>query len=202
MTERTATVTRETAETTIKVTLNIDGNGQSEIATGIRMLDHLLAQLAQHGVFDIRVSASGADQHHVVEDVAISLGRAFNQALGKKQGIVRMAHALVPMDEALAVVAVDIGGRPYSNIEAAFSEATIGDLNADLVRHFLVSLAAEGKFNLHAKVLSGINDHHKAEALFKALGRALDAATQIDERLRGKVPSTKEVIEGSSEARP
>jgi imidazoleglycerol-phosphate dehydratase len=202
MTERTATVTRETAETTIKVTLNIDGNGQSEIATGIRMLDHLLAQLAQHGVFDIRVSASGADQHHVVEDVAISLGRAFNQALGKKQGIVRMAHALVPMDEALAVVAVDMGGRPYSNIEAAFSEATIGDLNADLVRHFLVSLATEGKFNLHAKVLSGINDHHKAEALFKALGRALDAATQIDERLRGKVPSTKEVIEGSSEARP
>jgi len=202
MTERTATVTRETAETTIKVTLNIDGNGQSEIATGIRMLDHLLAQLAQHGVFDIRVSASGADQHHVVEDVAISLGKAFNQALGKKQGIVRMAHALVPMDEALAVVAVDMGGRPYSNIEAAFSEATIGDLNADLVRHFLVSLATEGKFNLHAKVLSGINDHHKAEALFKALGRALDAATQIDERLRGKVPSTKEVIEGSSEARP
>jgi len=196
MTERKATVARETAETNVKVELNIDGSGQFQITTGIRMFDHLLSHLAQHGVFDIKISASGPDQHHVVEDVAISLGKAFNQALGKKQGIVRMAHAVVPMDEALAEVAVDIGGRVYSVIEADFKEASIGDLDADLVRHFLVSLASEAKINLHVKVLSGINDHHKAEALFKALARALDSATRIDERIAGRVPSTKEVIEG------
>jgi len=196
MTERKAKVTRGTAETNVKVELNIDGSGQFQMTTGIRMFDHLLSHLAQHGVFDIKISASGTDQHHVVEDVAISLGKAFNQALGKKQGIVRMAHAVVPMDEALAEVAVDIGGRVYSVIEVAFNEANIGDLDADLVRHFLVSLASEAKINLHAKVLSGINDHHKAEALFKALARALDSATRIDERILGRVPSTKEVIEG------
>ena len=196
MTERKATVARETAETNVRVELNIDGSGQFQITTGIRMFDHLLSHLAQHGIFDIKISASGPDQHHVVEDVAISLGKAFNQALGKKQGIVRMAHAVVPMDEALVEVAVDIGGRVYCVIEAEFNEANIGDLDADLVRHFLVSLASEAKINLYAKVLSGINDHHKAEALFKALARALDLATRIDERIAGRVPSTKEVIEG------
>jgi imidazoleglycerol-phosphate dehydratase len=196
MAERKAKVVRETAETNVRVELNIDGSGQFQITTGIRMFDHLLSHLAQHGVFDIKISASGPDQHHVVEDVAISLGKAFNQALGKKQGIVRMAHAVVPMDEALAEVAVDIGGRAYSVIEADFKEASIGDLDADLVRHFLISLASEAKINLYAKVFSGINDHHKAEALFKALARALDSATCIDERIAGRVPSTKEVIEG------
>jgi len=195
MTERKATVARETAETNVKVELNIDGSGQFQITTGIRMFDHLISHIAQHGVFDIKISASGPDQHHVVEDVAISLGKAFNQALGKKQGIVRMAHAIVPMDEALAEVAVDIGGRVYSVLEAAFSEANVGDLDADLVRHFMVSFTSEAKINLHAKVLSGINDHHKAEALFKALARALDSATRIDERILDKIPSTKEVIE-------
>jgi len=196
MTERKAKVTRETAETNVRVELNIDGSGQFEITTGLRMFDHLLTQLAQHGVFDIKLSASGADQHHVVEDVAISLGKAFNQALGEKQGITRMAHAIVPMDEALAAVVVDVGGRAYSVVEASFSRVNIGELCADLVRHFLVSFASEAKINLHAKVLTGINDHHKAEALFKALGRALDEATRIDERILGRVPSTKEVIEG------
>jgi imidazoleglycerol-phosphate dehydratase len=195
MAERKAIVTRETAETNVRVELNIDGSGQFEITTGVRMFDHLLTQLARHGVFDIKLSASGNDQHHVVEDVAISLGKAFNQALGEKQGINRMAHAVVPMDEALAVVVVDIGGRAYSVVEAAFNKASIGELCADLIRHFLVSFASEAKINLHARVLSGINDHHKAEALFKALGRALDSATQINERLLGKIPSTKEVIE-------
>ncbi len=196
MAERKAKVVRETAETGVKVELDIDGSGQFQITTGIRMFDHLLSQLAQHGVFDIKVSASGPDQHHVVEDVAISLGKACNQALGKKQGIVRMAHAVVPMDEALAVVAVDIGGRVYSSIEADFDETNIGDLDADLVRHFLTSFASEARINLHARVLSGINDHHKAEALFKALARALDSATRIDERTLGRVASTREVIEG------
>ncbi len=196
MAERKAKVTRETAETNVTVDLNIDGNGEFEITTGIRMFDHLLAQLAQHGVVDIRISASGADQHHVVEDVAISLGKAFSQALGEKRGIARMAHAVVPMDEALSAVAVDVGGRSYSVVDASFAGGEIGDLDADLVRHFLVSFASEARINLHAKVLSGINDHHKAEALFKALGRALDSATRIDERIAGRVPSTKELIEG------
>jgi len=195
MAERKATITRETAETSIRVELNIDGSGQFEITTGIRMFDHLLAQLAQHGMFDIKISASGPDQHHVVEDVAISLGKAFNQALGEKRGITRMAHAIVPMDEASSLVAVDIGGRGYSVIEIPFTKPNIGDLDADLFRHFLASFASDAKINLHAKTISGINDHHKAEALFKALGRALDSATRIDERMLGRVPSTKEVIE-------
>lgn len=196
MAERKAKVTRETAETNVRVELNIDGTGEFEVTTGIRMFDHLLTQLARHGIFDLKISATGADQHHVVEDVAISLGKAFNQALGRKQGIARMAHAVVPMDETLAMAAVDIGGRAYSMVEVSFSDVSIDELSADLVRHFLVSFATEAKINLHAKVLTGINDHHKAEALFKALARALDSATRVDERIIGRVPSTKEVIEG------
>ncbi len=196
MTDRKAKVMRETAETNVRVELNIDGSGQFDITTGIRMFDHLLSQLAQHGLFDIILSASGADQHHVIEDVAICLGKAFNQALGEKRGIVRMAHAAVPMDEALSTVAVDVGGRAYSVVEMSFVDTSIGDMEADMVRHFLVSFASEAKINLHAGVGTGINDHHKAESLFKALGRALDSATRIDERLLGRVPSTKEIIEG------
>lgn len=195
MANRRARVVRETAETDVKVELTVDGSGQFEISTGIRMFDHLLAQLAQHGAFDITISASGEDQHHVVEDVGISVGKAFNQALGKKQGIVRMAHAVVPMDEALSEVAVDVGGRAYSVIDVCFDGATIGDMEADMVRHFLSSLAAEARINLYASTATGVNDHHKVESLFKALGRALDSATLVDERLRGRVPSTKEVIE-------
>ncbi len=195
MAERKATVTRETKETSVKVELNIDGKGQFEITTGIRFFDHMLSQLAQHGIFDIKLSATGADQHHVVEDVAISLGKALNQALGDKRGIVRMAHALVPMDETLAMVALDIGGRGYAAFEASFNSTTIEKMSADLLRHFFVSLASEAKLNIHAKVLSGIDDHHKAEALFKALARALDDATRLDERIAGRIPSTKDTIE-------
>ena len=193
---RTAIVNRETQETSISVELDLDGAGVGEIKTGIRFLDHLLAQLAQHGLFDIKLSANGSDQHHVVEDVAISLGRALGEALGEKRGIVRMVHAVVPMDDALVMVAVDIGGRGYAQVEAPFSGKTIGDLAVDLVQHFLESLALEARMNLHVSVLRGTNDHHKAEALFKALARALDGATRSDERLRGSVPSTKDVIEG------
>jgi len=196
MAERKAKVTRETAETSVRVELNIDGIGEFEVTTGIRMFDHLLTQLARHGIFDLKISATGVDQHHVVEDVAISLGKAFNQALGQKEGIVRMAHAVVPMDETRAMVAVDIGGRAYSVVEVCFTDVTIDELSSDLVRHFLVSFAAEAKVNLHARVIIGVNDHHKAEALFKALARALDSATRIDERIIDRVPSTKEVIEG------
>ena len=196
MAERKAKVTRETKETSVKVELNIDGKGQFEITTGIRFFDHMLSQLAQHGIFDIKLSATGADQHHVVEDVALSLGKAFNQALGDRRGIVRMAHAVVPMDETLAMVALDIGGRGYAAFEASFNSTRIEKMSADLIRHFFVSLASEAKLNIHAKVLSGIDDHHKAEAMFKALARALDAATRLDERIAGRIPSTKDAIEG------
>jgi imidazoleglycerol-phosphate dehydratase len=196
MADRKATVTRETKETSIKVELNIDGKGQSEITTGIRFFDHMLDQLAQHGIFDIKLSATGADQHHVVEDVAICLGKAFNQALKDKRGIVRMAHAVVPMDDALALVALDIGGRGYTAFEANFNDTSIEKMSPDMIRHFFVSFASEAKLNIHAKVLDGIDDHHKAEAMFKALARALDAATRLDERIAGKIPSTKDTIEG------
>jgi len=192
---RKATVKRETKETAIKVELVIDGNSQSQITTGIRFFDHMLGQIAQHGVFDLKLSASGSDQHHIVEDVAITLGKAFNQALGDKQGIIRMAHAVVPMDDVLALVALDISGRGYSVLDISFSHHSISDMSADLLRHFLVSFAAEARINLHAKILSGINDHHKAEAIFKALARALDTATQIDKRIEKLTPSTKDSIE-------
>ena len=194
--KRMAKVFRETAETSVKVVFCLDGSGNGEITTGVRIFDHFLLQLSRHGVFDIEIAAGGSDAHHVVEDVAICLGRAFAQALGNKQGIVRMAHTIAPMDDALVMVAVDIGGRGYSSIEAAFSEPDIGDMPADLVRHFFETFAAEAKLNLHAKVLSGINSHHKAEALFKALAKTLDAAVQIDHRISAKVPSTKEIIDG------
>ena len=195
MPERKATVTRETKETSIKIELNIDGRSQFEITTGIRFFDHMLSQLAQHGIFDIRLSATGSDQHHVVEDVAISLGKAFSQALGDRQGIVRMSHAVVPMDDTLAMVALDVGGRGYAAFEVSFDNTSISEMSADLIRHFFVSFACEAKLNIHARILSGVNDHHKAEALFKALARALDAATRIDERIAGRTPSTKNSIE-------
>ena len=193
--KRTATITRETGETKISVALSLDGRGKFEIKTGSKMFDHMLTHIAQHGLFDIKIKASGWDQHHVVEDVAIALGQALKKALGDKKGITRMGHAIVPMDEALALVAVDISGRGYAVMDASFKRKKIGDLETDLVRHFLETFAQEAKMNLHVKVPSGIDDHHKAEALFKALGRALDSATKIDARLTGKVPSTKGVIE-------
>jgi len=195
MAERKATVNRRTKETSVKVEVNIDGSSKFEVTTGIRFFDHMLCQLAQHGIFDLKVSANGMDQHHVVEDVAIMLGRAFNQALGDKHGIVRMAHAIVPMDDALAMVALDIGGRGQAIIEDSFKEAYISEMHSDLVNHFFVSFASEARINIHAWALSGKNDHHKAEALFKALARALDMATRIDPRISGSVPSTKDSID-------
>jgi len=196
MPDRLSIVKRETRETNISLELNIDGSGKWEMNTGIRMFDHLLAQLAQHGVFDVKISATGDDQHHLVEDVAICLGRAFGEALAGKQGITRMANAAVPMDDALAMVAVDISGRGYTVLDLPFSDNDMNGFPTDLIRHFLESFAAEARLNLHAKFLYGINDHHKAEALFKALGKALDTATRIDERIAGELPSTKELLEG------
>ncbi len=195
MSRRTATMKRETGETSVSVEFDVDGKGDFEITTGIRMFDHLLTQLARHGAFDVRLAATGPDPHHVVEDVAICLGRAFNLAMGEKKGIARTAHAIVPMDDALAMVAVDISGRGYCVADMAFADKAIADLPSGLVGHFLESFAAEGRLNLHARLLAGNDDHHKAEATFKALARALDAATRPDPRIAGRVPSTKDVID-------
>jgi imidazoleglycerol-phosphate dehydratase len=195
MNTRTAKVKRETRETSISVELNVDGKGDSDIATGIRMLDHLLAQLSHHGALNLKVSATGPDTHHVVEDIALCLGRALNQAMGDRQGIVRMAHAVVPMDDALALVAVDLSGRGYSVIDIPFEDKQIADLPSGLVRHFLETFASEARLNLHTAVYRGNNDHHKAEATFKALARALDAASRIDDRMKDRIPSTKDLID-------
>lgn len=195
MSERRSVVTRNTKETSIKVELNIDGSGKTEITTGILFFDHMLDQLARHGIFDITLSASGSDNHHIVEDVAICLGKAFQQALGEKKGITRMSHSIVPMDESLAMVAIDISGRGYSVIDVEFTQLNIGELPSDLIRHFLISFATEAKMNIHIKVFYGINDHHKAEAIFKAFAKALDNATKLDPRISDSLPTTKDYIE-------
>lgn len=195
MGERKAIMTRRTAETSVKVEINIDGRSHAEVSTGIRFFDHMLCQIAQHGIFDLKISANGPDQHHVVEDVAIALGQAFNQALGAKKGIVRMGYALIPMDDALALVALDISGRGYAIVDDLLKDAYISEMHSDLVHHFFISFASEARINLHAQVMRGTNDHHKAEALFKALARALDMATRIDPRIPDIIPSTKDSIE-------
>jgi imidazoleglycerol-phosphate dehydratase len=193
-TTRIATISRKTGETEVSVTLGLDGSGKAEIATGIGFLDHMLALVARHGLFDITIRAQGdlyIDEHHTAEDVCICLGQALDRALGERRGIVRTAHSFVPMDEALCLVTVDLGGRPYCVVEADFVTPRVGQLGTDLIAHLFESIATHGRLNLHARVLYGRNDHHKVEGLFKALARALDAATRIDERLGDAVPSTK-----------
>jgi imidazoleglycerol-phosphate dehydratase len=194
---RTASVARRTGETDITLSLNIDGSGKADISTGIGFLDHMLNLWAKHGLFDLEVRCVGdlhIDEHHSAEDVCIALGRAIDQALGERRGLVRTAHSYVPMDEALALVAVDLGGRPYCVVKADFITPRVGQLGTDLIPHLLESVAFHARMNLHAHVLYGHNDHHKIEGIFKAFGRALDAATKIDERLAGSVPSTKGVL--------
>jgi imidazoleglycerol-phosphate dehydratase len=191
---RTAKVNRETKETQIQLTLDIDGTGQYEISTGIGFLDHMLTLIAAHGLFDLTVQATGdlhIDPHHTVEDVALVLGQAFAEALGDKAGIVRMGSAYVPMDEALAFVALDLSGRPYCVAEVAWAGPSVGEIPVTLIPHFFESFAVTAKADVHARVLYGRDDHHKAEGLFKALGRALDAATRPDPRRGDKIPSTK-----------
>ena len=197
---RQGSIERETKETRVSVRVDLDPpSAGAKVDTGIGMLDHLLEQVGQHGLIDITIKASGdlhRDAHHTAEDVALCLGRALNDALGDRQGIVRMADALVPMDEALALVALDLSGRGYSSLDLSWAGEHLGDpagvcLPTDMVGHILATLAAEGRFTLHARILSGGNDHHKAEALFKALGRALGAATRLDPRRAGQTPSTK-----------
>ena len=195
--ERTATISRKTGETDITLTFSVDGAGRAEAATGIGFLDHMLALFAKHGLFDITIEANGdlqVDEHHTAEDVCICLGQALDKALGERRGLVRTAHSYVPMDEALGFVAVDLGGRPYCVVDAAFATPRVGQIGTDLIAHLFESIATHGRLNLHARVLYGRNDHHKVEALFKALGRALDAATREDDRLGGAVPSTKGML--------
>ena len=190
---RQARIERTTKETQVVLELALDGGGTAEVETGIGFLDHMLTLFAGHGLFDLTVQAGGdleIDEHHTAEDVCICLGRAIDQALGDRSGIVRTAHAYVPMDETLARVVVDLGGRPYCVFDAEFVTPKLGELSTDLLFHLFESIAIHGRMNLHAAVLYGRNDHHKAEGLFKALARALDAATQLDERRTG-VPSTK-----------
>ena len=197
MGERTAKVSRDTSETQVSVEVNVDGTGRYEIDTGNGMLDHLLAQLARHGLVDLRIEAKGDVEvgwHHLVEDVGIVLGRALREAVGDAKGIVRMAHAYVPLDEALALTVVDFSGRGYAVVDSQLSDGDLGGLTGDLVDHLLESLAREGRFNLHVRVLAGSNNHHKAEAIFKGLARALRAALTVDERLEGRVASTKGTI--------
>jgi histidinol-phosphate aminotransferase len=193
---RCAEIRRQTGETEVFCRLDLDGAGRYRLATGLGFLDHMLAQVAAHGLFDLEVRARGdlhVDEHHTVEDVAIALGDSLDRALGDRRGLVRMAHAYAPLDEALARVVVDLSGRPYAVVDAEFSSDRIGAMDTDLVVHFLETLAVHGRLSLHAEVLYGRNDHHRAEALFKALGRALDAATRLDPRREG-VPSTKGVL--------
>jgi len=193
---RSATIDRVTCETEVHLTLELDGYGQAQVNTGIGFLDHMLTLFAHHGLFDLTVTAQGdlhVDAHHTVEDVAICLGQALDRALGDRAGIVRTAHSFVPMDETLGFVAVDLSGRPYAVIDVTWHTAAVGGLDPDLVRHFLETVAFHGRLDLHARILYGRNDHHQAEALFKALGRALDAATQIDLR-RQAAPSTKGML--------
>ena len=190
---RSATIERTTHETSVTLALELDGTGQADIESGVGFLDHLLHHVAHHGLFDVSVQASGdlhIDTHHTVEDIAIAFGQALDQALGDRSGIARMGSAFVPMDEALARVVVDLSGRPYPVIDATLTTPMLGTMPAALVSHILESIALNGRLNLHAMILYGRDDHHKAEALFKALGRALRAAVEIDPRRRG-IPSTK-----------
>ncbi|WP_336329456.1 imidazoleglycerol-phosphate dehydratase HisB [Haloarcula sp. CGMCC 1.2071] len=192
MTDRTAAVTRTTAETDIEVTLDVDGDGDSTIDTGIGFFDHMLDSFSTHGLFDLTVQCDGdldIDDHHTVEDVAITLGEAFTEALGDKRGIRRFADRKVPLDEAVASVVVDISGRPYFEFDGKFSQASVGGMTSHMAKHFCRSLSMNAGLTLHCGV-EGENAHHEIEALFKGLARALDDATRIDER-RSDVASTK-----------
>ncbi len=192
MTDRTAELSRETAETEIECTIDLDGDGESVAETGIGFFDHMLSAFATHGLFDLTVRCDGdleIDDHHTVEDVAIVLGNALEEAVGDKAGMVRYADRRVPLDEAVASVVVDVSGRPRFYFDGEFSQDAVGEFTSDMARHFAESLAMNAGLTLHLSV-EGENAHHEIEALFKCLARALDDATRIDER-RGGTPSTK-----------
>ena len=191
---RSAEISRQTNETQISIKLDLDGTGKHEIATGIGFLDHMLTHLALHGAFDLVLQAKGdlqIDVHHTVEDVALALGQAFDQALGDRKGIVRMGDCFAPMDETLAHVTVDLSGRPYAVVQAEWHAPYVGNIPTTLFPHFFESFAVTARSNIHARILYGRDDHHQAEALFKAWARALDVATRFDVRRAGTIPSTK-----------
>lgn len=193
MRERGATIKRQTSETDIAITIDLDGRGSADVTTGIGFLDHMLNAFAVHGLFDLNVRATGdlhIDGHHTIEDVAIVLGQAFHEALGERVGIQRVGHAYVPMDEALGFVAIDLSGRPYTVFRAEWRTPAIGQFPTDLVEHFFESFAVHARLTLHARCENNRNDHHGVEALFKALARALRMAVDIDPRRVG-VASTK-----------
>lgn len=191
--ERKASVCRETKETKIRVELDLDGSGVTEINTGVGFFDHMLDGFARHGLFDLKVQVEGdlaVDDHHTIEDTGIVLGQAIREALGDKKGIARYGERILPMDEVLALCALDLGGRPYFSFDAPFAPFMMGDMNAEMVREFFYAISYSAMMNLHMKILTPGNYHHMAEALFKAFGKALDMATRHDERITG-VLSTK-----------
>ena len=193
---RKATVDRSTNESTISVSLNIDGTGQYDIKTDVGFLKHMLEQISKHGLIDISVAAKGdleTGTHHTIEDTAITLGRAISKALGERRGIIRMADQTCPLDEALTRVAIDMSGRGYAVIDMGGNN-NIGEFPLDLARHFFESMAIEGKFCLHVKVLNGSNEHHVIESAFKAFARALRTAVTIDEKAPTQISSTKGTI--------
>ncbi len=191
---RIAQVTRNTLETRVSVTLNLDGNGRARLDSGVPFLDHMLDQIARHGLMDLDVSARGdlhIDAHHTVEDIGITLGQAFAQAIGDKKGVRRYGHAYVPLDEALSRVVLDLSGRPGLVFEVEFTRARIGEFDADLVREFFQGFVNHAGVTLHVDCLRGVNAHHQAETAFKAFGRALRMAVELDARMAGEMPSTK-----------
>ena len=194
---RTATVSRDTAETKITVTLNLDGTGQSKLATGIGFFDHMLDQIARHGLIDLDVQCKGDlhnDGHHTVEDVGICIGQAVRQAVGDKKGLTRYGHSYVPLDEALSRVVVDFSGRPGLALNAQFTAGMIGQLDTQLIHEFFQGFVNHAHVTLHIDNLKGINAHHQAETIFKAFGRALRMALTPDPRAAGQIPSTKGVL--------
>lgn len=193
MPDRSAIVERITKETQITVELNLDGQGMTDISTGIGFFDHMLSGFARHGLFDLKVKVNGdldVDCHHTIEDTGIVLGQAIQKALGEKKGIKRYGHFLLPMDEALALCAIDLSGRPYLNYDASFTTERIGEMDTEMIREFFYAVSYSAAMNLHLKILDGINNHHMAEALFKAFGKALDMAVMEEPRMKD-VWSTK-----------
>ena len=194
MTARTAEVTRKTAETNIRVAVNLDGSGQAKLSTGIGFLDHMIDQIARHGLMDLDIQCEGdlhIDGHHTVEDIGITLGQAFAKAVGDKKGIRRYGHAYVPLDEALSRVVIDFSGRPGMHMDVKFTSGMIGELDTQLVYEFFQGFVNHAGVTLHIDNLKGFNAHHQCETIFKAFARALRAALELDPRAAGMVPSTK-----------
>ena len=194
---RTAQIQRHTRETQISLRLNLDGRGKSDISTGLPFFNHMLDLVTRHGGFDLKLKVTGdldVDQHHTVEDVGIALGEAVKSALGNKRGINRAGYFLMPMDETLAVVAIDLGGRPFCVVNAKFSQARVGDFQTELIEDFFQGFAQSARSNVHLRLLYGRSTHHQVEALFKAFARALRFAVSRDRRLRDVLPSTKELL--------